>query len=61
MAGTQKLSNDDVREIRAMREEHARLMERANELTYKKIAERFGVSKRTVEHIARYEQRLEVE
>ena len=48
------LTKDDVRLIRQCAEERARLINEARKLSNKKLAEKFGVHKRTIDKIAGY-------
>lgn len=46
-----KLSEDDIKLIRALWEEKQSLMRQANRVTLRGMAEKFDVSKRTIESV----------
>lgn len=50
--GTPKLTNEDVMHIKALIHERELLIEKANELNFSKIAEKFGICKQMVSAIA---------
>ena len=47
-----RLTDDDVRNIRALIEHRADLLNQAKQLTNKKIAEKYGVHFRTIDRIS---------